>query len=35
MPINEVFLTAQIDTLLGTQFDTREGRVVPESDQSR
>jgi adenylate cyclase len=32
MPINEAFLKAQVDTLLGANFDTRDGRVVPESD---
>jgi adenylate cyclase len=29
---DEAFLKTQVDALLGTQFDTRDGRQVPESD---
>lgn len=31
MVVNEAFLEARVDTLFGTNFDSRDGRVVPES----
>ncbi|WP_081674028.1 adenylate/guanylate cyclase domain-containing protein [Novosphingobium lindaniclasticum] len=32
MPVNSDFLTDRVDTILGTSFNVRDGRVVPSTD---